>query len=243
MFPRTHAPLSLLLVGLLANGCADEDPGDPMAADEGTTTAAAEEGSSGEAPGSSGEAPGSSGEAPGSSGEAESDTAGSGGTDETTGGGIDVDALYDCEDPDFVVFQPLSGPGIDPATGAFLEPMQDTYVLHTTQILPEPEQLEQFLGLSQAVIQEIAQTDGLVGFALAQEPNCGFFYTMGVWRDEQSMFALVASDSHVQAMTQTAEISITGRTASWTAPADQMPLTWEMAIAAIADVEPLPVYE
>jgi hypothetical protein len=37
--------------------------------------------------------------------------------------------------------------------------------------------------------------------------------------------------------------AITGRTISWTAPADQMPLTWEMAKDAIADVEPLPAYE
>jgi hypothetical protein len=238
MFPRIHASMSLLLVGLLAAGCADEDPNDPMVGDEGTTTAAAEEGSSG-APGSSGEAPGSSGGV-----ESDTDTAGtSGGADETTGGGIDVDALYDCEDPDFMVLQPLSGPGIDPKTGAFLEPMQDSYVLHTTQILPKPEELGQFLELSQAVGEQLAQTEGLVGIGFAQEPNCGFFRTMGVWEDERSMIAFVGSGAHAQAMIKTSEISITGRTTSWTATAAEMPLTWEMAIEAVADVEPSAVYE
>jgi quinol monooxygenase YgiN len=236
MHTRVHsstAPMSLLLVGLLAAACAGEDPDEPMAAEDGSTAAAED---TGEPPAeSTGEAPAES------TGEAPED--GSSGGDETTGGGIDVDALFDCEDPDFAVFQPLSGPGIDPDTGAFLEPLQENYVLHVTQILPKPEQLSQFLELSGGVIEEIAQTEGLVGFSLAQEPNCGFFYTMGVWRDEQSIFAFVASDAHALAMTKTSEVSITGRTTSWMAPASEMPLTWEMAKAAIADVEPLAVYE
>jgi quinol monooxygenase YgiN len=224
--------MSLLFVGLFAAGCPGEDPDDPMVAEEGSTAAVEDTGDPADE---------STGEAPGESTSEAPEGSSSGG--ESTGGGIDVDALYDCEDPDFAVFQPLSGPGIDPATGALLEPLQDSYVLHTTQILPKSEQLSQFLELSQGVIQEIAQTEGLVGFSLAQDPNCGFFYTMGVWRDEQSIFAFVASDAHALAMTKTAEVSITGRTTSWTAPASEMPLTWEMAKAAIAEVEPLAVYE
>jgi quinol monooxygenase YgiN len=234
MFVRTHSSSFLLLTGLLAVACVAEDPSDPMAAE---TTA--EDGSSGEAPGSSGEAPASTGEVGESTGAADS----SGGAGETTGGGIDIDALYACEDPNFVVFQPLSGPGIDPETGAFLLPMQDTYVLHTTQILPKPEQLETFLELSQAVLEQLSETEGLVGIGLAQEPNCGFFRTMGVWEDEQSMIAFVGSGAHAQAMIQTSAVSVTGRTTVWTAAAAEMPLTWEMAIAEIADVEPLAVYE
>ena len=235
MLTRIHssmAPMSLLLVGALAAGCAGEEPDDPMSAEEGSTTATEE---TGEAPAeSTGDAPEDTGETP---------DEGSSGGSETTGGGIDVDELYGCEDPDFAVFQPLMGPGIDPETGAFLEPLQESYVLHVTQILPKPEQLSQFLELSQGVLQGMGETQGLVGFGLAQDPNCGFFYTMGVWRDQQSIFAFVASDAHALAMSKTSEISITGRTTSWEAPASEMPLTWDMAKAALADVEPLAVYE
>lgn len=231
MLMRTQATLSLLLVGSLAAACAAEDPDDPIGAEDPGTTAAE---SSGEAPGSTGEAPAeSSGEAP----------AGSSGGDETTGGAIDVDALYDCVDPDLQVIQPLTGPGIDPMTGELLEPLQATYVLHTTQILVKPERLDEFLQLSGGVVEQLLQTEGLVGFSLAQDPNCGFARTMGVWESEQAMFAFVGSGAHAQAMTQTTEVSITGRTTAWTATAAELPLTWEMALAAIADVEPSPIYE
>lgn len=228
MLTRIPATLSLLLVGSLAAACAGEDPGDPQADDAGTTAAEDTD----EAPAES------SGEAPaGSSGGDE--TSGS----ESTGGAIDVDALYDCEDPDFQVIQPLTGPGIDPMTGTLLEPMQDTYVLHTTQILVKPEELDAFLQLSGGVIEQLLQTEGLVGFALAQEPNCGFSRTMGVWESEQAMLAFVGSGAHAQAMVRTTEVSITGRTTAWTATAAEMPLTWEQALAAIADVEPSPIYQ
>jgi quinol monooxygenase YgiN len=234
MLMRMKSTLSLLLVGSLAAACVDDDPdgpGDPMAADD-ADTAASED--TGEAPAES------SGEAPAGS---SSSGAGESTGDETTGGAIDVDALYDCEDLDFQVIQPLTGPGIDPMTGTLLEPMQATYVLHTTQILVKPERLDEFFQLSGAVIQQLLQSEGLVGFALAQEPNCGFSRTMGVWESEQAMFAFVGSEAHAQAMTHTTEVSITGRTTAWTATADEMPLTWEMALAAIADVEPSPVYD
>lgn len=234
MHMRIQASLSLLLVGSLAAACTDDepgDPGDPMAADDAGTAASDD---TGEAPGES------SGEAPiGSSSSGAGESTG----DETTGGVIDVDALYDCEDLDFQVIQPLTGPGIDPMTGTLRGPMQATYVLHTTQILAKPEQLDAFFQLSGAVIEQLLQSEGLVGFALAQEPNCGFSRTMGVWESEQAMLAFVGSEAHAQAMAHTTELSITGRTTAWTATADEMPLTWEMALAAIADVEPSPIYE
>jgi quinol monooxygenase YgiN len=227
---------SLVLVGLLTGACADEDPeepGDTMAADEGTTAAAED---TGEPPPSE-----DTGEPPAEdSGEPPADD--SSGGDETTGG-IDVDALYDCVESDFQVIQPLMGPGIDPETGALLPPMQETYLLHTTQILVKPEKLEEFLGLNFPIFEQLQQTEGLLGFALASEPNCGFSRTMGVWESEAAMLAFVTSGAHLQAMSQTTEVSITGRTTSWTVSADEMPLTWEMAMAEIADVEPSAVYE
>ena len=228
MHSRIPATLFLLLVGSLAAACAAEDPGDPMADDAGTT--AAED--TGEAPAES------SGAAPAESSGGDETTG-----DETTGEPIDLDALYDCEDPDFQVIQPLMGPGIDPMTGTIIEPMQDAYVLHTTQILVKPDELDEFLQLSGGVIEQLLQTEGLVGFALAQEPNCGFSRTMGVWESEQAMLAFVGSGAHAQAMVRTTDVSITGRTTAWTATAAEMPLTWEMALAAIADVEPSPIYQ
>jgi len=220
---------SALLAGLwLASACVDE-PTEPMASDEPmASTSAGDDDDTGTSTGEPDPPAGadSTGEEGGS-----------------TGGGLDVDALYDCEEPDFQVIQPLSGPGIDPETGALLEPLQDDYVLHTTQILVMPDQLEPFFALNMPIFEQLAQTDGLIGFALATEPTCGFSRTMGVWRDEQSLLAFVGSGAHAQAMARAREVSITGRTTSWVVTADQLPLTWEMALAAIAEVEPSPVYD
>lgn len=235
-FRSSMACSSLLLVGLFATACVEEgtdDSGDPMGADEGTTAAAEE---SGEPPSSE-----DTGEPPAEeSGEPPADD--SSGGDETTGG-IDVDALYDCVESDFQVLQPLMGPGIDPMTGTLLPPMQETYLLHTTQIMVKPEKLEEFLALNVPIFEQLQATEGLLGFSLATEPNCGFSRTMGVWTSEQAMLAFVTSGAHLQAMAQTTEVSLTGRTTSWTVSADEMPLTWEMAFAAIADVEPSAVYD
>lgn len=217
---------TLMLAGSLAgSGCTDDES---PAGDDGTSegsTGAASDGSDGGPASSTGAA----------------DETGEDGT--STGDAIDVDALYECEEPELVVVQPLVGPGIDPETGALLEPLQDEYVLHTTQIWVRPEEFERFLALGMAVGEQLGQTDGLVGFGLAYEPTCGFQRTMGIWRDEQSMLAFVGSGAHAEAMTMTREVSLTGRTTHWVAGADQMPLTWEMALEALADVEPSPFYD
>ncbi len=218
MYRPIHASLSFSLFAVLAIGCTNDAPdADPTPSEESTGDASTGDASTGDAPASTDGA-------------------------DSSGGGLDLDALYECEETELQVIQPLMGPGFDPETGELLEPLQDTYVLHTTQILVKPDQVEAFLALNFPIFEQLGQTEGLVGFALAQEPNCGFSRTMGVWRDEQSMVAFVASGAHVQAMAKSTEVSLTGRTTSWTVTAAEMPLTWELAIAAIAQVEPSPIY-
>lgn len=155
--------------------------------------------------------------------------------------GIDVDALYECEDADFAAV-PMFGPGFDPKTGEFIGPDQDTYIVHTTQILVRPEEMEEFDRLNEAIGTELMQTAGLLGISFAQEPNCGFLRTMGVWESEEAMFAFVTSAAHTEAMGKATLVSVTGRTTRWEVQADQMPATWEMALEAIDAVEPSPVY-
>ncbi|MFO0632702.1 MAG: antibiotic biosynthesis monooxygenase [Nannocystaceae bacterium] len=184
-------------------------------------------------------ASGSEGAGPTSGGASESgasdgSSGASSGADATT---ADLDALYDCVDPGLVEARPLSGPGFDPATG--LVDAQDSYVVSTTQILPIPEHNDRFLALVAAVGDQLESQPGLVAYALAVEPTCGFARTMSVWRDETSMLAFVGSGAHADAMTQTFEVGVTGRVTHFVATAEQMPISWELAIASIAEVEPL----
>ncbi|MCH9683337.1 MAG: hypothetical protein K0V04_18015 [Deltaproteobacteria bacterium] len=216
---RETTPLLLTMV-LLAPACSDDDSSADGEAQASSGTAASEP----------------------STGAATDDPAatdGSTGMVDSSGGGIDLDALYDCEDPDLFVAQPLSGPGIDPMTGELVEPLQTEYFVHTTQILVRPEQMETFFAVNGTVVDQLLTSEGLLGFSLALEPTCGFARTMAVWADERSMLMFVGTGAHLDAMTQVADLAITGRTTAWAAPAETMPLTWEMALAEIDTITPV----
>lgn len=163
---------------------------------------------------------------------------------EGSSGGPDLAELYACQDPDLVIAQPFGGPGFDPMTGELVEPVADEYVVSTTQLLPKPDGASQqaFLELTNAVVGQLMQTPGFLGLSLAIEPTCGFARTLTVWESEEAMFAFVNSGAHVEAMGQTFAVGVTGRVTSWTAPADEMPPSWEAAIAKIDEVDPIGGY-
>ena len=178
-----------------------------------------------------------------SSGEIETSAAGETTTGDegldSSGPGLDVDPLYACEDPDFTVFQPLTGPGIDPETGMLVPPVNDTYLLHTTQIMARPEAMGDFFAVNEAVLAQLGQHEGLIGFSIAFEPNCGFARTLGIWEDERSMLLFIGTGAHLDAMTQVADLAITARSTTWMGNGAELPLTWDMALDAIDDVTPI----
>lgn len=230
------ALFSLASIVALA-GCTGGDD-EPEAADDtgGTTmTPADDDGSTGGDPDDTGGDPDDTG-----------DTGDSGGGASSTGGsgGPDLAELYACEEPDLAIVQPLVGPGFDPETGALLEPVADEYVVSTTQILPkaDSESQQAFFELSDGVIAQLMQSQGFLGFSLAAEPTCGFARTLTVWESEEAMYAFVSTGAHAEAMGQTFAVGVTGRVTSWTAPAEDVPPSWEDAIAKIAEVEPIGGY-
>ena len=147
--------------------------------------------------------------------------------------GADPDP-FACVDPDFTVEMPLAGPGYDPQVG-LIDP-QAKYVVTTTQALPPPDRVAEFGQLAGAAAMAAAQSPGLVAMGFASEPNCGFQRTLTVWRDEDAMMAFVVSPAHVAAMAAADDVLLTGRTTRFTIAADQMPLGWDAALAALADV-------
>lgn len=239
------ALLSLAPVMVLA-GCPAADD-DPDASDDtgDATNTPADDGGSGNTPGTDTGA--DTGADSGVDPSADSSTGS--GVDADTGsesgsGGPDLAELYDCEEPDLIVAQAFGGPGFDPETGQLLEPIADEYVVSTTQLLPKPDEAAQaaFLELTNGVVAQLMETPGFLGLSLAFEPSCGFARTLTVWESEEAMFAFVNSGAHVEAMGQTFAVGVTGRVTSWTAPAEEMPPSWEDAIAKIAEVDPIGGY-
>ncbi|MBK6918770.1 MAG: hypothetical protein IPH07_15360 [Deltaproteobacteria bacterium] len=220
------------LAGLMA--CQDPDADD-------TTTTAADGSSSGG--GSMGADDGASGS--GSSGGADASSSSTGGgADESEGGSADSSGgstgaamtPYDCVDADFTIDLPLAGPGYDPEAG-LIDP-QAQYLVSTTQAMPRPDALQQFGELATAAGMAAAQSPGVVAVSFASEPNCGFARTLTVWRDQASMLSFVVSPEHAAAIDATYDVTLGGRTTHFTIDADQMPVTWEVALEHIADVEP-----
>lgn len=143
---------------------------------------------------------------------------------------------YDCVDADFTIDLPLAGPGYDPEAG-LIDP-QAQYLVSTTQAMPRPDALQQFGELATAAGMAAAQAPGVVAVSFASEPNCGFARTLTVWRDQASMLSFVVSPEHAAAIDATYDVTLGGRTTHFTIDADQMPVTWDVALAQIADVEP-----
>jgi hypothetical protein len=89
---------------------------------------------------------------------------------------------------------------------------------------------------------QLEAAEGFVGYALAIEPNCGFYRTVSLWRSEADMYRFVGIGAHARAMGQTAVVAVTGKTTSWEIPAADLPPTWDMARVQLEAVEPLATY-
>jgi quinol monooxygenase YgiN len=223
-----------LAVAIALSACVDDDGQAADATDDGGTTLAPGDGEATEADSGSDLDPTTSG------GDTTGDEPGDSGS---TGDPIDIDALYACEDPDLIVVRPLSGPGIDPETG-LLEPLEPSYVASATIIMLEPDDDSQreFQMLNAAVVEALEQSDGMVGYGLAFEPNCGFGRTVSLWRNEAAMYAFVGSNAHAQAIARAGAISITGKTTSWEVTAKEAAFSWETAREELGKVDPFDGY-
>lgn len=174
-----------------------------------------------------------------SSGDGDSDGDGDG--DETsstdTGGVTDIDALYACEESDLVEI-PLQGPGWDADNESLVGTSQDTYIVHTTQLLVKPEQMTAFDELSDDITAQLMQTPGVIAVGFAFEPSCGFFRTTGIWESQEAMMNFVVSGAHLEAIKAYREVAITGRTTHFEVAATELPVAWNDLIDAIADEPP-----
>jgi len=152
---------------------------------------------------------------------------------------------YACDgNADFTLYQPLVSPAFDPAQGGLLIPGGDSYVVHTTQLVNDPTQMELFLQLMGGISEQLAQTEGLIAVSLGGSEACGYSRTLAIWADEASMYKFVGSGAHAEAMGQTLVVSSSGRVTHWTATADEVnALTWDVAKSRIAEVETSPLYQ
>lgn len=154
--------------------------------------------------------------------------------DTTEGNGTDP---YACVETSLEV-TPLFGPGWNSETNTLLEATQETYVVHTTQAMLSTDYAAEFEALSNAVVEQLMTTPGLIAVGFATEPNCGFVRTTGIWESEAAMYRFVGSGAHAQAMAQTASLELSGRVTHFDVAASDLPVPWETIISRIGEVDP-----
>lgn len=152
---------------------------------------------------------------------------------------IDVDALYACEEEQFIEFRPLVGPGWSAVDG-LTDESQDEYIVHGTQIYTVPEKEGEFITMAQAVADHADASPALVGFALAGDPGCGVNRTMGVWKSVEGMYEFAGTGAHLEAMGMAGELSYSGRVTHWTVTREELleGIDWDDAREHLADVPP-----
>jgi heme-degrading monooxygenase HmoA len=175
---------------------------------------------------------------------------GGGGATATGAGGsggepVDIEALYACEEVAFGEARPLSGTNFDLSQGGFLtEPTQQTFVVHATQIYVPPDQSDRFFELTGPMFGTLPEFPGNVAWTVGGDDTCLVNRTMGIWESEEALYAFVGSPEHAAAMAETTTVSYTGRTTHWTVTKEEAEaLSWDVARAKLAEVEPSALYD
>ena len=151
--------------------------------------------------------------------------------------------LFACIDEEFNVNRPLAGNGYDAEQGGLIGSVQESYVVHTTQIFVPPEAETDFFTVLGPVIAQLAETPGLVGYSLAGDAGCGDYRTLGIWESEEAMYDFVLSGAHAEAMPQTGTLSEAARVTHWTATAAEVnALDWDVAQDKIRDIQQSDLY-
>ncbi len=144
--------------------------------------------------------------------------------------------------PDGWIRSPFEGPAYtmdDGLVGDFAD--DHTFVAATTYLplLDTPEAQAAFDD-KMVAIQELldAKPEGLVGVSFSQAMVGKHRYrTLTVWESYDAMYAFVMSDAHAAAMASMSDIAEPGeaRTVAWEINADQVPPTWDDAVARVGD--------
>ncbi|HEY4419034.1 MAG TPA: hypothetical protein VGN22_05945 [Pseudonocardia sp.] len=86
-----------------------------------------------------------------------------------------------------------------------------------------------FLIDSMRVLAQIRRADGALGVSLVARPLRREFFTLSAWKDRSALDAVVGSEPHRSVMRRRRPAMADSAFTFWTAPATELPLTWEEA--------------
>ncbi len=151
--------------------------------------------------------------------------------------------LYGCEELAFGDVMPLSGPGLGPE-GELVGEVQEQYVVAATSVYWKEDKTDLFYEWGAKVMQQLATTEGLVGYALGTDEVCRVGRSISIWRSEEALYSFVFSGAHMQAIDEIEVLSWTGKQRNWMMTAEEIAsVDWDLQREKLAAVEPSDVYD
>lgn len=107
-----------------------------------------------------------------------------------------------------------------------VDPDHECVVLGTRLPLTSYRAVPRFMRRTQQIRQQLAGTDGVVGYSLDAHPISRLFYTVSAWEDQASLDRFVATEPHRTIMSAIAPVMGETRFESWSVPASSLPVDW-----------------
>lgn len=126
---------------------------------------------------------------------------------------------------------PLPWTTVDPDATGEVVVMASYFRLHRLSQVPR------FLLDSMRILRQVRRTPGAVGIALEALPLRREFRTLSAWRDRASLDAMVGAEPHRSTMGRHRAAMADSRFTFWTAPAADLPVSWDEARRRLVPAE------
>jgi heme-degrading monooxygenase HmoA len=116
---------------------------------------------------------------------------------------------------------------------AAADPQQQYLVLATRLPLRSYWKIPSFIRLTRAVQGQLAQSEGLVGYALLAHLRKKTFWTVSAWVDREHLDAFVRTQPHGGVMRRLRPHMGPTKFANWQTPGSAIPVPWDEAIGRL----------
>jgi heme-degrading monooxygenase HmoA len=121
---------------------------------------------------------------------------------------------------------------------------RDSYLISTSVLYWKEGGTERFYEFGANAMGQVAESDGLVAYALGTDDGCRAGRTITIWESEEAMIGFVFSGAHGEAVAAFQDIADSGRKMHWQASASELELLdWDFSRQRLRDAGPSPVYQ
>lgn len=133
------------------------------------------------------------------------------------------------------IARPFEGPGFDSDRGVTLKGVGDNVIVGlTTASVKDGDDHDLFYARVDDVTESLDAQDGFIGYSIRRTLDGSQAWTMTVWRDEEALWAFVASPVHAKAIDDAYDTMKSSTFATIEVPTKDLPLSWDKALELLA---------